>query len=276
MREKMCRPVIQAGRVISLPVSIIKPNPDQPRRRFDPQALDQLTESIRRFGVIQPLTVRRQNGVYELVAGERRLRAARLAGHKTVPCIVSTASAELSPVLALIENIQRQDLNFFEEAEAFAKLLAEGDMTQEQLAARLGLSQSAVANKLRLLRLPEEARALILSGGLTERHARALLRLPDEASQNHILCEMLRLSLSVADSERLIEEYLAGGGAKPERPQRRRLFKDVRIFVNTINHALSVMRDSGIDATSSRSENEQYIEYHIRIPKGAPLPEKAG
>lgn len=258
--------MVKRGRVQYLPVTLIRPNPAQPRRNFDVAALTELTESIRRYGVIQPLTVRKQDGGYELVAGERRLRAARLAGHKKVPCILSEIATEDSAIVALIENIQRQDLNFFEEAIAFEALIKQHSLTQEAAASVLSLSQSAVANKLRLLRLPEELRLLILSSGLSERHARALLKLPDEQAQSEVLQEVITKRMSVAETERYIERYLEG---RPEKPKRTLLFKDVRVFINTINHAISVMRQSGIEAVSQKSETEAFIEYSIRIPKSA-------
>ena len=266
MAQVSCNAVVKRGRVQYLPVTLIRPNPAQPRRNFDVAALAELTESIRRYGVIQPLTVRKQDGGYELVAGERRLRAARLAGHKKVPCILSEIATEDSAIVALIENIQRQDLNFFEEATAFEALIRQHNLTQEAAASVLSLSQSAVANKLRLLRLPEELRLLILSSGLSERHARALLKLPDEQAQSEVLQEVITRHMSVAETERYIERYLEG---RQEKPKRTLLFKDVRVFINTINHAISVMRQSGIDAISQKNETDTFIEYSIRIPKSA-------
>lgn len=266
MTQIGCNAVVKQGKVQYLPVTIIRPNPAQPRRNFDMAALEELTESVRRYGVIQPLTVRKQDGVYELVAGERRLRAARLAGHKKVPCIISQIATEDSAIVALIENIQRQDLNFFEEATAFEALIKSYHLTQENAAAMLSLSQSAVANKLRLLRLPQELRLLIISSGLSERHARALLKLPNEQAQSEVLQEVISKKMSVAETERYIERYEE---KKEDKPKRMVLFKDVRLFVNTINHAISVMKKSGIEAVSQKSETDTFIEYSIRIPKSA-------
>ncbi|MDR1927750.1 MAG: ParB/RepB/Spo0J family partition protein [Oscillospiraceae bacterium] len=252
--------------VLSIKPEEIFPNPNQPRRRFDEKELAGLAESIRQNGILQPLTVRPlSGGGYELIAGERRLRAARLAGLPYVPCISSTADDARSAVLALVENLQREDLGFFEEAQAMQHLMDCYGFPQEQLAHSLGKASSTLSNKLRLLRLPQELRGQILAAGLTERHARALLRLENEAQQRSALQTIIARELNVAATDRLIETLLA---AKPgRRAVTVRLVRDVRIFLNTINHAVETMRSSGIPAESSKLETEDYMEFTVRIPK---------
>jgi ParB family chromosome partitioning protein len=260
--------------VVMLETEKIRPNPNQPRREFDAEALAGLAQSIGRNGLLQPLTVRKTLTGYELIAGERRLRACRMAGMKKAPCIVINADDVRSAELALIENIQRRDLGFFEEAQAFAAILHDERLTQEELARSLGISQSAVANKLRLLRLSESERRRIISAGLSERHARALLRL-DGAEREEALSTAAARGLNVAQTERLVEEMLKD---KEDRRPARGLpvLKDIRIFINTFTNAVSVMRSAGIDAVAVRQENEEYLEYTVRIPKKKQARQAAG
>ena len=257
-----------AGHVLLIPQEDILPNRSQPRSRFDPDALEELAESIRQNGVLQPLLVRRsENGTYELIAGERRLRAARIVGVRRLPCIVMDVSDERSAVFALLENVQRQDLGFFEEAEALSRIMLQYDLTQEDVAARLGKAPSTISNKLRLLRLPEDVRREIMRMDLTERHARALLRLSTTDAMRQALTQIIRSHMNVAQTDAYITGLL-----KPSEPPRRqplKLFKDVRLFVNTLNHAVDTMRRSGIDADAVRTETDEYIEYVVRIPKKA-------
>lgn len=257
LKQRTCQ------KVLSIPVLQIIPNPNQPRKLFDQPSIEELARSIREYGVIQPLTVRESDrGTYELVAGERRLRAAMLAGLSTVPCIVSDVTERDSAVMALIENLQRQDLNFFEEALAIERLIDDYCLTQEEAARKLGKTQSTVANKLRLLRLPPELQERILLSGLTERHARALLKLPPDR-QEEALEKIISRNLNVQGTEQLVEQLLM----KKDKPIRKQVMRDVRIFVNTINKALDVMKSSGIQAQSEKSETDQYIQYKIIIPK---------
>ena len=199
-------------RVLYLSVDAIRANPDQPRKYFEPEALRELAESIGRYGILQPLTVRRGEDGYELIAGERRLRAAKLAGLREVPCLAVRSDEEESALLSLIENLQRQDLHYMEEAAAIAKLIAVYGLSQEQAAERLGKSQSAVANKLRLLRLSPACVALLREGGLSERHARALLRLSDENERLAALRVIIERGCNVAQAEAYIESVLQRGG----------------------------------------------------------------
>ena len=264
--------LLASRKVVLLPVSAVRPNPLQPRKIFDPAALEELTESIRQYGVLQPLTVRRAgNGGYELVAGERRLRASMAAGLERVPCILVNVSEQDSGLLALVENLQRQDLDFIEEAEGLRTLIQSYGMSQEEAARCIGLSQSAVANKLRLLRLSPEILFHIRERGLSERHARALLRLETEEQQLEVLAYILENDLNVARTEQYIEEYLKrGGSAEPARNKRkapRIVLKDVRIFFNTVTKGLGLMRRSGVEAEYAQSETEADYILTIRIPK---------
>ena len=248
-------------KLIQLPPESIRANPAQPRQEFEKEALESLAESIRQNGLLQPVAVRRtQDGGYELIAGERRLRACRIAGLKLVPCILSGCDARQSAILALLENLQRRDLGVFEEAEGLRRLVEEWGVTQEEAAARLGESQSSIANKLRLLRLTEEERTLITEAGLTERHARALLRLPDEGERLAALHTVIERKMNVAQEEAYITQLLSEKD-KPEKPRRRIVVRDVRIFLNTIHHAVDVMKQNGIQAQSWKRETDQYLEY---------------
>ena len=252
-------------KLIQLPPESIRANPAQPRQEFEKEALESLAESIRQNGLLQPVAVRRtQDGGYELIAGERRLRACRIAGLKLVPCILSGCDARQSAILALLENLQRRDLGVFEEAEGLRRLVEEWGVTQEEAAARLGKSQSSIANKLRLLRLTEEERTLITEAGPTERHARALLRLPDEEERLAVLHTVIERKMNVAQEEAYITQLLSEKD-KPEKPRRRIVVRDVRIFLNTIHHAVDVMKQNGIQAQSWKRETDQYLEYIVRI-----------
>jgi ParB family chromosome partitioning protein len=257
----------RAGTVLLLTADEILPNPHQPRRQFDPKELESLAQSIRENGILQPLTVRRQpGGCYELVAGERRLRAAQIAGLDFLPCLLTEVSEERSAILALVENLQRQDLGFFEEAQAIASLMEEYHLSQETLAKTLGKAASTLSNKLRLLKLPADVRERIVLAGLTERHARALLRLEDPQQQREVLDTAIARELTVQDTEKIIDQLLRAAPPKA-RKTTIRLVRDVRLFVNTIHHAVDTMRRSGIPAVSESAENEEYLIYTVRIPK---------
>ena len=261
------------NRIVEVDVSEIVPNPHQPRTGFDPADIQSLAESIAQNGILQPLTVRRGEGCYELVAGERRLRAAKLAGMQAGPCIiipaiVMTADATDSAVLALVENIQRQDLSFFDEASAIEKLITYYGMTQEDAAAKLGKAQSTIANKLRLLRLTAEEREIIMKYNLTERHARALLRLAAPEERLAVLEKVVRNNLNVEKTEHAVEELLGQRRKRESYRKRSKVFQNVRIFVNTITRAVETMQAAGIAADSQKIQREDYIEYRVRIPIG--------
>lgn len=253
-----------SSKVCYLPVEHIRPNPQQPRREFDAEELRELSESIAAYGILQPLTVRRGAEGYELIAGERRLRAAKLAGLTKAPCLVATVDDADAGMLALLENVQRQDLNCFEEAAAIAALIRRYGLSQEQVAEKLGRSQSAVANKLRLLRLGEDVRAQIVRGGLTERHGRALLRLGTDAQRSQVLEQVLARGLTVAQTEELVERTLQAVQTTP--PRRAYVIKDVRIFLNTIAHSLDIMKKAGVAAAMERTDGEDSIMLTIHIP----------
>ena len=251
---------METGRVVFLPAQSIQPNPAQPRKVFAPGALDELAESIRQHGILQPLSVRRRDNVYELISGERRLRAAQLAGVTDIPCILMRMDDLESGMAALVENLQRQDLDFIEEAQGIRCLLDRFDMSQEQAARLLGKSQSSVANKLRLLRHSPAVLEALRSAGLTERHARALLRLPDEASVLAAIQEIVRQNMSVARTERYIESLLSTTTAKKSRTS-------VGAFLNNLTQNLQKIQLSGIPAVSERRETDSQIVLTITIPK---------
>ncbi len=251
--------------VIYLPVEEIAPNPEQPRRQFDPAALEELAESIREYGILNPLTVRQTRQGYELIAGERRLRAAKLAGLIIVPCIPMDVSVSESSLIALVENIQRHDLDFVEEARGIARLISVYGLSQEEAARRLGRSQSAVANKLRILKLPTDVLEALCARGLTERHGRALLRLPDDERRREALETISRREMTVAQTEEYIDRLLT---ALPKRRQKTRLvLKDVRIFLNSVTRGLDLMRQGGIAADMEKRETEKELVVTISIPK---------
>lgn len=262
--------ITQSGRVLYIPVGQIRPNPAQPRRIFDPQALAELADSIRTYGILQPLTVRKMPGGFELVAGERRLRAARMAGLAEVPCLLLEVDERQSGMIALVENLQRRDLDYMEEAAGLARLMQTYGLNQEQAAAQVGKSQSAVANKLRLLKLGDSVLEALQANHLTERHARALLRLPDDPARLAALEVIVRDGLTVARTEQYIEQLLTRPAEpKPQRPKRILPVRDVRLFLNTVKHSLEVIQSAGINAACGREDTEDEIVLTIRLPKRA-------
>lgn len=246
-----------------IPLDRVTPGSAQPRKRFDESELAELTDSIRQHGVLQPILVRKRGTGYELIAGERRVRAAKAAGLREIPALVRPLSDDDAATAALLENLQRSDLSFFEEAEGIAALIRATGMTQEQAAARLGKQQSTVANKLRLLRYSEAERAEILNGGLTERHARCLLAEPDAERRMALIRRAAAQRLNVSQTEKLI------AAAHKPKPHRAFIAKDIRLFLNTINHAVRVMNDAGVGAQQEQTESAQFMEIRIRIPKSA-------
>lgn len=259
-----------SNRLAEIPVIYIFPNKSQPRKFFQEEELTSLSNSIYRNGIIQPLTVRKISSVeYELVAGERRLRAAIMAGFNKVPCIVMKCSDNQSAVFALIENIQRSDLNMFEEALAIKKLILECRMTQDQIARQLGKKQSTIANKLRLLKLNEDEQKFIIENKLTERHARLMLKV-DEDERIKVLEKIVEESLNVTDSEKYIENMHNKTFEKKSKKQNHKIvIKDVRIFINTLTKAFDTMKLSGVNAISNKIESDEYIEYSVKIPKSS-------
>lgn len=251
---------METGRVVFLPIRAIVPNPAQPRTEFQQGALEDLARSIRQHGILQPLSVRRVGTTYELIAGERRLRAAGLAGLTEIPCIVMTMDQKESGIAAMIENLQRQDLDYIEEARGIAALMERWNMSQDQISRLLGKSQSAVANKLRILRHSDAVLAALRSSSLTERHARALLKLPTEEDKLTVIQAVVAGSMSVAMTERYIERILTTGHPTPPRP-------NINAFLNDLTQKLSKIQLCGIRAISERKETEDQIILTITIPK---------
>ena len=259
--------VLGSGRVLYLPTARIRPNPMQPRKHFDTGGLQELAGSIRQYGVLQPLTVRKAGGAYELVAGERRLRAARLAGLTEVPCLLADVDEEASGMLALVENLQRRDLDYIEEAEGLQKLMQQYHLSQEQAARRIGKSQSAVANKLRILRHPPSVLQALREHHLTERHARALLRLPDEEERLRVIGLIVQGEWTVAKTEQYIDALLTQDPESPKRTLAPFRLRGARVLLNAVQHQLELARASGVLAGSEQTETEREIVLTIRIPK---------
>ena len=211
-------------RVMEIPIENIVPNPYQPRKIFSQTALEELSSSIKVYGILQPITVRQKDDKYELIAGERRFRAAKLASFKTIPAIINNMSDESSAVLALLENLQREDLNFIEEAMGYENLIKEHSFTQQQLAEKLGKNQSTIANKLRILRLPSDVKIKLVENGLTERHARALLKLPTEDLMKEVLDKIIKNELTVKKTEKLIMDIIESLEAQEE-PEKKQSIK---------------------------------------------------
>lgn len=260
MQCQKLKTYLETGRVMFLPARAIRPNPAQPRRLFRQEPLEELAESIRQYGILQPLSVRRVGAGYELIAGERRLRAAQMAGLHEIPCIVMNMDDRESGMAALVENLQRQDLDFVEEAQGISDLMSHWSMSQEQAAKLLGKSQSAVANKLRLLRHSPQVLEALREGGLTERHGRALLKLPTEEGKLAAIAVIVRQGMSVARTERYVESLL-----DPAEDRARRV--NVGSFLSNLDQSLARIQSSGIPAVSERRETEDRIVLTITIPK---------
>lgn len=256
-------------RITEIPLVQIRPCRTQARQNFSNEQLKELALSIRQNGILQPITVRKISLFeYELVAGERRLRAAAMCGKAKVPCIVVSCTDQQASIYSMTENLQRTDLNFFEEAEGINMLMHYCGITQQEAAHRLGKRQSTIANKLRVLKLTRDERAIILKAHLTERHARALLKVDDITERRILLSEIIEKNMNVSQAERHIDEFINRQRLQKYQTQKRTIIiKDIRIFENTIKRAINTMRMSGIKAISTQSENESYIEYTVRIPK---------
>ena len=269
MQALKARPLLRRGSVIYIPISTISPCPMQPRKIFDDASLKELSESIKSYGILNPLTVRMKTGGYELIAGERRLRAATLAGLREVPCIIMDVNMEDAGLIALIENLQRRDLDFVEEAMGLNQLISMFGLSQEEAARKIGKSQSAVANKLRLLRLPVDVLEALRKNGLTERHGRALLKLTNPNRQREVLQYIIENALTVAAAESYIDMLLEGAEKEESRvtPKRTFVLKDVRVFLNTVTRGLELMKQGGIDAGIKRQETEDTLILTISIPK---------
>ncbi|GKX30310.1 nucleoid occlusion protein [Vallitalea longa] len=262
--------MINEYNVTFISVNNIRPNPYQPRRVFDKLMLDELANSIKEFGIMQPVSVRRINDeYYELIAGERRLRASKIAGLTEIPAIIIDVNDKDSAVIALIENLQRENLNYIEEAEGYYNLINDYDLTQDEVAKQVGKSQSTIANKLRLLRLSNNVKKVLLDNSLSERHARALLKLPDEELQLSILNKVVEQSLNVKKTEELIDRTLnrlIEQVNKKDKAKVKRYLKDIRIFTNTIKQAVDMMESSGIEIDYEVKEVDDSYKINIVIP----------
>lgn len=258
------------NRIVDIPTIKIRPNKTQPRKIFEEEKLRDLAKSIEENGILQPLTVRKvSQSEYEIIAGERRLRAAVIAGYIKVPCIVLKCNDRESAMLALIENLQRCNLGIFEEARGISRLIRRYGITQEQAAEKLGKSQSAIANKLRLLNLSYDEQDWIVQAGLSERHARALLRIYDQELRKEALSKIIADNLNVAQTEELVENLLYNSNISEndKKITRKIIIRDIRIFVNTINKAVMTMQQAGIKAVCKHKDSGDYIEYTVKIPK---------
>lgn len=252
------------GQILLIDTDSIAPNKNQPRAEFPMEELESLARSIRENGLIQPLTVRRKGEYYELIAGERRLRAAKMAKIKQIPCIVMEIDDKNSAVFALIENLQRQQLNFIEEARAIKTLCTYYSMTQEEVASRLGKTQSAVSNLLRTLKLSPEVQEKLVRHGLSQRHARALLVL-DDGQQKQALAQIIERSLNVKQTEKLVEAI--SNKENKHKRKRKIFFEDVKIFIKTIDHAVETMQNAGISASCQKSEDGEKYTFVVTVPK---------
>jgi len=271
MQALRSRPGLRKGGVVYLCTEDIDPCPVQPRKNFDEESISELSESIKSYGILNPLTVRMRGGKYELVAGERRLRAAKLAGLREVPCMLVDVNMEGASLIALVENLQRKDLDFIEEAVGINQLIIMFGMSQEEAARRIGKSQSAVANKLRLLKLPRDVLDSLRENGLSERHGRALLRLGTAVEQRQALEYIIDNKLTVAATDAYIDALLTKGEEPPEQEKsagkRSFILKDVRVFLNTLSRSIDLMKQGGIDAGVKRQETEDSLILTISIPK---------
>ncbi len=269
-------PVQGTRSVMEIPIGDIMPNPNQPRRDFDREQLRCLRDSILRYGMLQPISVRASSaasGKYEIVAGERRYRAACEAGFLYVPAILIETDAQRSAELAIIENLQRQDLNIFEQASAISSLINMYHITQDEAAEKLSVSQSYVANKLRLLRFTDEERSLIIEHSLTERHARALLRLRDDGARLSALRHVIGYALNVSATERYVDSLLA---ASVPRPKIKFAIKNLRLFYNSVDRAADLIRSSGVPVDIRRDESAQgCVVMTVTIGERSPAPDPA-
>ena len=260
----------QGEAIMELSIAEIQPNPFQPRLYFDPAQLEELSNSIREYGVLQPVIVRLVDGKYQLVSGERRFRASMLAGKESIPALIRQLSDREVAEMALIENLQREDLNYFEEAEGYARLIQEFQITQEEVAKKMGKSQPTIANKLRLLQIFQRVRKEISVDVITERHVRSLLKLKNEEQQLDVLNRIYKNNLNVRQTDDLIENVLIAEEENIREQKKKKMMKaikDMKIFVNTIKGTVKTIQDAGMPAEISESENDEYLEVVIRLPK---------
>ena len=258
--------------VQEIPIEKIRPNPYQPRKEFPKKALEELSQSIKEYGLLQPITVRQINSdVYELVTGERRLRASKMIGMKNIPAIVIATQERDSAILAMIENLQREDLHYLDEAVGYASLIHAHGFTQEELARKIGKNQSTIANKIRLLKLPENIKKLLIMNNLTERHARALLRLPDDDLRMKVIKQIIKKKYNVKKTEmvitRILNKLQLERSDSRKRIKAHRYYGDTRIIINTIKKAVNMIKDYGINPQIMQRDKEDSIEIIVKIPK---------
>ena len=260
------------GEPTEIDIHLIRPNPNQPRKQFEQDELDELCDSIREFGIIQPLIVKKDKDSYILIAGERRLRAATNLGLNRVPALIREASERESALIALIENVQRENLSYIEEAQAYKRLITEHGLTQTEVAKKVGKRQSTISNKLRLLSLPPEIMQVLLENRLSERHARALLRIDDDKIRAQILDKIVKYNLNVTQSEKLVSDFL-GKEEKKQMTGERIRFINYKLYVNTIKKAFQTIQEAEKDAKYLQEDHGDSIELKIIIPKKNPKEE---
>lgn len=256
-------------KVIQARIDHLQPNPYQPRKSFPEEKIAELTQSIKTYGLLHPIVVRRAGRAYQIVAGERRVIACRNLGWKTIPAIVKELSDSAVAAMALIENLQRENLGYLDEAAGYARLIQTFNLTQEVLAQRLGKSQSTIANKMRLLKLPEEVKDLLVKEQLSERHARALLRLNSAEQQKKMVQEIIQRDLTVSDTEKRIDRLVERKEIEKPGMQRKGMVRDMRIFLNTIHQAIKIIEGSGLSPEVEEKVEQDYIEVTIRLFKGS-------
>lgn len=255
--------------IVNIDINKIIPNKNQPRKIFDNKALEELSQSIKNYGIIQPITVRKiYDDIYEIIAGERRLKAAKLLEMEVIPAVVIEVKEEESAAMALIENLQREDLDFIEEAMAYQRLIEDFEINQTQLAEKLGKSQSTIANKMRILKLPISVKQKIREGGLSERHARALLKVEDEDLLLNIVDKVIKKDFNVSATEKLVKSLIEDVNYKRMKDKRYvRNFINYKIYINTIKNAYNEIIKTGLEAKFEQKESDEYIELKVRIPK---------
>ncbi|MGM0409394.1 MAG: nucleoid occlusion protein [Bacillota bacterium] len=255
--------------VEKIDIEKIDSNPYQPRDNFDQSSLDDLAESIKNFGIIQPLTIRTKGDKYELIAGERRLKAAKLIGLNEVPVLIKDFDNQETAEIALVENLQRKDLDFLEEAHAYEQLIKEFQLTQKELAKKIAKSQSTVANKLRILKLDPEVQKKIKAPQISERHARTLLKLKNKEEQLEIIEKIIENNLTVRETTKIVNNYLE---QKKENDNKKKakvktVYKDLRVFTNSLNKTIEEMKDAGLEVKVNKNKSDDFIEYKIRLPR---------
>lgn len=261
-------------KVTDIPINMIVTNPDQPRKNFGEEELAELRDSIEKYGVIQPIILKRENnGLYILIAGERRLRAAGMAGLTKIPAIIREADDEDAAIIALVENVQREDLGYMEEAQAYNRLMEEYNLTQGELAEKVGKKQSTISNKIRLLSLPEDIQKALIANKLTERHARALLKIPDDETRRVVIKRVVSYGLNVRQTEKLIEDVLMK--QQEERRKRNKIsYISYKLYLNTIRKTFNDIFQVEQGAKYTQEDKGEYYEVKITIPKNTPKNKK--